>query len=240
MTEILFLLLAYLAEIAGTLGGFGSSMLLVPLAGLFYDFKTVLGITALMHVFSNISKLILFRQGLNYRLLLLIGLPSVLMVIAGARISSFVRFEYAEFILGFFLLIFSLLMVFKPSFLLPDKPQYAISGGALAGFLAGMIGTGGAIRGLTLAAFNLEKNTFIATSAAIDFGVDFSRTLIYLYQDYMDFSMWPIFLSLVLVAYSGSYTGKILLSKFSAGTFRSVVLIIIAFTGLLQVIKFLT
>jgi len=131
-------------------------------------------------------------------------------------------------------------MVFKPSFLLPDKPQYAISGGALAGFLAGMIGTGGAIRGLTLAAFNLEKNTFIATSAAIDFGVDFSRTLIYLYQDYMDFSMWPIFLSLVLVAYSGSYTGKILLSKFSAGTFRSVVLIIIAFTGLLQVIKFLT
>lgn len=238
MQDLLFLLLAFLAEIAGTLGGFGSSMILVPVAGLFYDFKTVLGITALMHVFSNVAKLILFRQAFNYRLLLLIGLPSVIMVIIGARISAFLHFEYTEFVLGVFLLSFSLLMLLNPSFLLPDKPQWAISGGALAGFLAGMIGTGGAVRGLTLAAFNLEKNTFIATSAAIDFGVDFSRTLVYLYQDYMDFTMWPMYAGLVFIAYSGSYTGKRLLTKFSPATFRSVVLLIISLTGLLQMIKF--
>lgn len=234
----LFLFLAFLAEVAGTLGGFGSSMLFVPVAGLFYDFKTVLGITALMHVFSNISKLILFRQGFNYRILLLIGLPSVIMVIAGARLSAFVHFRYAAFILGIFLLAFSLLMLFNPGFLLPDKPHWAISGGAIAGFLAGIIGTGGAVRGLTLAAFNLEKNTFIATSAAIDFGVDFSRTLIYFYQDYMDVGNIPLFLALVFVAYSGSYSGKLLLGKFSTDTFRKIVLVIIAITGLLQIITF--
>lgn len=235
---IFFLILAFVAEIAGTLGGFGSSMLFVPLAGLFYDFKTVLGITAIMHVFSNISKLILFRQGFSYRLILLIGLPSVMMVVAGARISAFVHFKNAEFILGIFLLAFSLLMLVNPGFLLPDKPVWAVSGGAVAGFLAGMIGTGGAVRGLTLAAFNLEKNAFIATSAAIDFGVDFSRTIIYLYQDYMDWRNWPLFLSLIFIAYAGSYSGKILLSRFSAQTFRSTVLLIISLTGLFQIISF--
>jgi hypothetical protein len=39
----------------------------------------------------------------------------------------------------------------------------AVVGGGIAGFLAGLIGTGGAIRGLALAAFDLEKSVFVAT-----------------------------------------------------------------------------
>jgi uncharacterized protein len=54
-----------------------------------------------------------------------------------------------------------------------------------AGLLAGHIGTGGAIRGLVLAAFNLEKGVFVATSAAIDSGVDLSRMIIYLRNNYL-------------------------------------------------------
>lgn len=42
----LFFILALLAEILGTLSGFGSSILFVPIASLFLDFKIVLGITA--------------------------------------------------------------------------------------------------------------------------------------------------------------------------------------------------
>jgi hypothetical protein len=38
------------------------------------------------------------------------------------------------------------------------------TGGVISGFMAGLIGTGGAIRGVTLAAFGLEKDIFIATS----------------------------------------------------------------------------
>jgi uncharacterized membrane protein YfcA len=234
----LFLFLAYLAEIAGTLGGFGSSMLFVPIAGFFYDFKTVLGITALMHVFSNISKLVLFREGFNLRLLLLIGIPSVLMVIVGARLSALVKFDYAELILGVFLLSFSLLMLRKPDFTLPDKPAWATSGGALAGFLAGFIGTGGAVRGLTMAAFQLEKNTFIATSAAIDFGVDFSRALVYFFQDYMHQDQWLLYLGLIVVAYTGSWSGKLLLTRFSTEAFRKLVLSIIAITGAVHLYMF--
>jgi uncharacterized membrane protein YfcA len=54
----------------------------------------------------------------------------------------------------------------------------------------------------------------------------------------MDVGNIPLFLALVFVAYSGSYSGKLLLGKFSTDTFRKIVLVIIAITGLLQIITF--
>ncbi|MBU6325578.1 MAG: sulfite exporter TauE/SafE family protein, partial [Bacteroidetes bacterium] len=67
---LLFLLLLFLAEILGTIGGFGSSLFMIPLAGLFYPFHQVLLITAFLHVVSNLSKIALFRYGLSKFLLL--------------------------------------------------------------------------------------------------------------------------------------------------------------------------
>ena len=45
MFVFLFFLIALLSEIVGTIGGFGSSVFFVPLAGLFFDFHTVLALT---------------------------------------------------------------------------------------------------------------------------------------------------------------------------------------------------
>ena len=66
----------------------------------------------------------------------------------------------------------------------PKKPQ-AIFGGVLSGFSAGLLGSGGAIRGITMGAFNLEKSTFIATSAFIDLAIDSTRTVVYYQNGYI-------------------------------------------------------
>jgi len=81
--QYLFLLLALIAEIIGTIGGFGSSVFFVPLGNFYFDFYSVLGITALFHLSSNISKIFLFKKGLNKKLILYIGIPSVLFVSVG-------------------------------------------------------------------------------------------------------------------------------------------------------------
>jgi uncharacterized membrane protein YfcA len=64
----LFFLLALLAEIIGTISGFGSSILFVPIASLFLDFKVVLGITAVFHVFSNLAKIYFFHEGIDKKI----------------------------------------------------------------------------------------------------------------------------------------------------------------------------
>ena len=177
MFVFLFFLIALLSEIVGTIGGFGSSVFFVPLAGLFFDFHTVLALTSILHVFSNAAKLVLFGRHVRWRLLLLLGIPSVVCVILGALLSTKLQFKYTELILGLFLIGFSVLFYCKPLIKLRPDNLNAVSAGGIAGFLAGVIGTGGAIRGLALAAFDLKKGVFVATSAAIDSGVDFSRMI---------------------------------------------------------------
>jgi hypothetical protein len=101
----------------------------------------------------------------------------------------------------------------------------------MAGFMAGFIGTGGVIRGLVLASFNLEKNFFVGTSAAIDFGVDLSRTIIYLDDEYLDKKLWWYLPILLGAAFAGSYIGKRLLGKIPQVLFKRIVLGLIFIIG---------
>lgn len=229
---ILFFLITLLAEILGTIGGFGSSLFFVSLAQFFYDFQTVLALTGLLHIFSNTAKIVLFRKTIDWRLVLWLGVSSVVLAIVGAYVTRMVSFTYARIVLGIFLLVFSLFFFWKPDFKLSATIPSSILGGSLAGFLAGFIGTGGAIRGLVLASFNLEKNLFVGTSAAIDFGVDLSRTIIYLDADYLKRELWMYIPLLLIASFLGSYLGKLILGKLSQEKFRVILLSLILVMGL--------
>ena len=84
---------------------------------------------------------------------------------------------------------------------------------------------------------NLEKNAFVATSAAIDMGVDFSRSLIYLKNGFIQKEHLSYVLMLIAVAFIGSYIGKKILKKVSQESFRTIVLAMIFLVGLILLVK---
>lgn len=232
----IFIILSLLAEVLGTVGGFGSSVFFVPIANFFFDFQSVLGITALYHLSSNITKITFFKKGLDKTLVLYLGIPAIIFVSIGAYFSKYFNPVVLTYILGFFLIVSSLLfLIFKKLSVNPDTKN-AILGGSLSGLSAGLLGTGGAIRGMTMAAFKLDKHKFIATSAVIDLGVDFSRTIVYYFNGYMhkeDLYLIPI---LIVVSIIGTWIGKKILNKISQEQFRYFVLILILVIGILSVI----
>lgn len=237
MSLLYFILLSLLAEILGTVGGFGSSLFFVPIAGFFFDFHSVLGITALFHLSSNTSKIALFRKGFDKRLVFSIGIPAVLFVIGGAYLSRFFDNRWLELALAVFLIAISALLLVFRSFTLKPTLVNSVTGGAISGLTAGLLGTGGAIRGLTLAAFNLDKERFIATSAIIDLVIDLSRSVVYFSNGYMhrhDLYLVPI---LLLVAITGTAVGKKILVRFSEARFRSIVLLLVLVVGLITLAK---
>ncbi|WP_299667791.1 sulfite exporter TauE/SafE family protein [uncultured Polaribacter sp.] len=232
-----FILLSLIAEILGTVGGFGSSVFFVPIANFFFDFQSVLGITALFHLASNISKIAIFKKGFDKRIVLNLGIPAVLFVSVGAYFSKFLDPKILTYILGFFLIILSLLfLLFKKLKINPNKKN-AIIGGSLSGLSAGLLGTGGAIRGITLAAFKMNKNKFIATSAIIDLGVDFSRTIVYYFNGYMNKQHLYLIPILIGVSILGTWAGKKMLDKISQEQFRGFVLLLILAIGIVSVIS---
>ena len=236
---IYFILLALLAEVLGTVGGFGSSLFFVPIAGFFLDFHSVLGITAVFHLASNITKIAMFKKGFDKVMIIRMGIPAVLFVIAGAFLTKYIDSKLLEISLAIFLIALSSFLIMFRNFKIEPTSFNAISGGITSGFVAGLLGTGGAIRGLVLAAFSMRMEVFIVTSAIIDLAIDASRSVVYFSNGYVhkdDLYLIPI---LLVVSVIGTFIGKKILEKISETQFKFIVLSLILVTGLVTLIKFM-
>ncbi len=234
---ILFIALALIAEIIGTVGGFGSSLFFIPIASYFLDFHSVLGITAVYHVMSNLTKIALFRQGVDKKVILWIGIPSVIFVIIGAYLSSYFQAKWLELFLAVFLIVLSIVLFVYSNIKLKPNFVNSFSGGVLSGFLAGVIGTGGAIRGIVLASFDLSPSAFIATSSIIDLSIDLSRSVVYFFNGFIhthDLYLLPI---LAVVSIVGTFLGKKIVLKLSNNQFKKGVLILVFVTGIVSLVK---
>lgn len=123
----IFLLLALVAEIIGTIGGFGSSVFFVPLGNFYFDFYSVLGLTAIFHLSSNISKILFFKKGLDKSLLLNIGVPSVIFVAIGGVLSKYLDGAILEIVLGFFLIALSLFFLIRKKVIIAPTSKTRLS-----------------------------------------------------------------------------------------------------------------
>lgn len=207
----------------------------VPIANFYFDFESVLGLTAIYHLSSNLSKIVLFKKGLDKKLLINIGVPSVIFVVIGGLLTKLVDGQYLEIVLGAFLIVLALVFLINKNLVINPTRRNAVIGGSLSGFSAGLLGTGGAIRGLTMAAFNLEKSVFIATSAFIDFLIDFSRTFVYYYNGYIhqhDLIYVPFLLVIGIV---GTAIGKRILNYIPQDKFKRLSLTLILIIGIVTI-----
>lgn len=167
-----------------------------------------------------------------------LGLPAVVFVVLGSWASRFLNTLILQAALGVFLVALSLLFMIRRQLILKATVRNSILGGSLSGFSAGLLGTGGAIRGLTMSAFNLEKSVFIATSALIDLIIDLSRTVVYWSNGYIhkhDLMYLPF---LVVVGLLGTWLGKNILAYLPQEKFRTISLELILIIGLVTLGSF--
>lgn len=229
---ILFFLSAFIAEIIGTIAGFGSSTIFFPLALFFYDFRTALVLVALFHIFGNLGRIGFFRHGLDKRLIIIFGIPSVLLTLLGALLVSYISQDLLKGILGIFLALYAAISLWKENLQAKSTALNAIIGGGLSGFLAGLIGTGGALRGAFLTAFGLPKEKYIATAAVIALAVDVTRIPIYFAQGFLDEQFYWSIPLLFVIAFLGSFTGKQIIKRVPQKQFRKIVLGAILIIGI--------
>ncbi|MDP3973749.1 MAG: sulfite exporter TauE/SafE family protein [Candidatus Daviesbacteria bacterium] len=230
--EILFFLSAFVSEIIGTIAGFGSSTVFLPLALLFFDFKTALVLVALLHIFGNIGRISFFKSGLDKHTLIVFGIPSVVMSLIGASLVTYTSQDLLKGALGIFLVIYAILSLWKEDLKVKESLFSSIIGGGLSGFLAGLIGTGGALRGAFLTAFSLPKEKYIATAAAIALAVDVTRIPIYFAGGFLGSQFYFYIPILFVMAIAGSFIGKQILKRVPQKAFKKMVLIAILIIGI--------
>jgi len=232
--NILFVSVSYLAAVAATLAGFGSSTLLVPVAIHFMDVRTAVFIVACFHLFNNLFKIRLFWRKIDFKTFLLFGIPSIIFAFTGAFFISILPVDIIKKVLGVFLIIYAIYSLIKPRFAIKKSKWTAIAGGSFSGLLAGLIGLGGAIRGAFLVTFNLAKEIYVGTSAAIATVIDLTRIPTYIFTGAArEIESYIILLLFLIVsAYFVVRTGKALLNRINQDTFRRIVSVALFLVGI--------
>ena len=229
---VVFLICAFGAEVIGTMAGFGAATILTPIAALFMDVKVAIAIVACFHLFGNISRLMFFGRHIHWKMCAQFGVPGVLCTLAGAAVTAGLSSATVKLAFGLFLLLYvgcSTLM--SDRMRLPQHPSTLIGGGVLSGFIAGLIGTGGAVRSACLLAFDLPKEVYIGTSAAIALVVDATRLPVYLAGRFIPGQLVPIIITLIGSAFAGAWLGQRLVRRVSAAAFKRFVLTMLLLMG---------
>jgi uncharacterized protein len=222
---ILFFISALISEIIGTMAGFGSSTIFLPLALLFVDFKTAIILVAIFHLFGNLSRIIFFREGFDKRIILQFGVPSIFFSILGALLIGVLPQPILKLVLGIFLITTSVSFLIKPRLKIPANTSTFIAGGSVTGFITALVGTGGALRATLLQGFNIEKIKYIATAATIALATDATRIPVYISRGFLREQYFIYIPILFGIALAGSFVGRRIVKMIDQELFRKIVLV---------------
>ena len=234
MTTVLLLgLLTLVASGLGTLTGFGTSTLMVPVLAYWFPLPVTLLFVGIIHLCGDIWKIILFRTGFDWRLVLGFALAGVIGSYFGATLALGAGELPLKRILGVFLVLYVVFLFFKREWALPKTNSTSIIGGLLSGLFAGFFGVGGAVRGAFLTVFDLPKSVYIMTSGLIALFIDTTRVTKYLTGGtLLDQRLFYTLLVCIPLSFTGAVIAKKFLDRIPQKAFRLFVGIFIGLVGI--------
>lgn len=187
--EYIFIgVVAFFASLVTFYTGFGLGTILMPVMAIFLPLPLAISITAVVHLFHSLLRTGLLWAKIDWTITLRFGGLAVLSAIPGVwllqRLSLFppiARYSWGviswlHLLIGLLLILFGTLeMIGKRGV----RKKHLVFGGILSGFFGGLTGNQGAFRSIFLVSSNLDKEAFIATSAAISTAVDLLRLTLY-------------------------------------------------------------
>lgn len=223
MDIVLIAALTVIASFAGTLSGFGTSTIMIPVLVMALPPVEAIFLVSIIHWFGNVWKVLLFRTGLDARIVALFGVPGVLASLAGAFLTFDIDPQDMVRVLGGALSAYALFLLVDKGFRIRPLARNAVLGGALSGFFAGFLGFGGVLRGMFLSAFDLPKATYIATAGAIGLYVDSARIIAYVTGGArMDPRFWWGLLAFLPLSFASAHLAKRLVDRIPQEAFRKV------------------
>ena len=222
MTEAALLcVLTFVAAGIGTATGFGTSTIMIPVMTVFVPLPIALLFVGIIHLCGDIWKVLLFKGGLDFKLVLGFGLAGIAASYLGATLSFIAEDLPLKKILGAFLLAYVGFLLLKRQWALPKTSGTAVCGGALSGLFAGFFGVGGAVRGAFLTAFDLPKEVYIFTSGLIALFIDITRLWQYIRGGTrLESSFLNALILCIPISFVAAYLAKTFLNKLPQRFFR--------------------
>lgn len=236
--ELLLCLLTFFASGIGTATGFGTSTIMMPVLALFVPIPVALLFVGIIHLCGDVWKIILFKTGFDWKLILGFGLSGIIASFLGASLSLHATGLPFKKILGVFLILYVMFLFLKRDWALPKTRGTAVCGGLLSGLFAGFFGVGGAVRGAFLAAFNLPKEVYVFTSGLIALFIDVTRVSRYAWGGTrMETDLLYALIVCIPISFVGAYLAKKFLNRMPQKFFRVFVGFFLAQVGVMLLVR---
>jgi uncharacterized membrane protein YfcA len=232
---------AFGASLLKFYSGFGLGTLLLPVFAFLYPIPTAVSLTAIVHLSSNLFKLVLVSPLADRSVLLRFGVPAVISAVLGAFLLKFLPGSdplavyriagHEASVTPLKLTIASLMLFFAAMEIVPSLKKlefdrkYLPLGGVLSGFFGGLSGHQGAFRSAFLARAGLSVPAFVGTGVVIACGVDFARLLVY-HAEFSRGLLWAhagVLLTAIAGTSLGAWAGNFFIQKIRMGAVRALV-----------------
>jgi uncharacterized protein len=245
MEYVVIWITAALASALALPSGFGLGTLLMPAFALFFPLDLSIAMTAVVHLFNNIFKFVLYGKSADSGVLVRFGVPAIIAAFLGARVllvlvglRPLATYSIGDWVLhiqpvkAIVALLIALFALFD---FIPFLRNVSFGrrllplGGVLSGFLGGLTGHQGALRSAFLIRSGLSKESFIATGVVLGCLVDFSRISVYsAYFSSEGFrESWPVVAGAVLCACVGAFAAERAVRKVALPAVRLLVAIML-------------
>ena len=221
------LALAALAIVAGAIAsvaGFGIGSLLTPALAVQTGTKLAVAAITIPHCIGSAQRLWILRDRVDRDVLVGFGAASAIGGLAGALAHVWISSRTLAVVFGLIVAIAGVSELTRWVQHVRWGRSAAWIAGALSGALGGLVGNQGGIRTAAMLGFDVPKESFVATSAAIALVVDGARLPVYLATQWRGIvALWPILILLTIAVVIGTVLGTRLLAQLPQQTFRRLI-----------------
>ena len=204
----------FFASFISTIGGYGTGALVMATGMMFFDAREILGITTLVFLTNNITKLALFGKHIDLKISKTFIIWSVPAAVLGASLTIYIPSSGIQLGLGAMIVFYLVAKYLKlGSKLKVTQPVIRIAS-ILYGLITSLTGTGGIIKAAVFIEVGLVKEAFIATFALTSMFVNITKLIIYSNYHYINSSNLEVALTAIVFCISGIFLGKYVLKKF--------------------------
>jgi uncharacterized protein len=175
---VLFVLVVGL--LAGTISGIvgtGSSIMLMPVLAYEYGPKQAVPIMAIAAVFANLSRILAWWREVDWRACAAYSVTGIPAAALGARTLLALPSHAVDITIGLFLIAMVPARHWLARHQLKANLWHLALGGAVIGFLTGIVVSTGPLSVPLFLFYGLSKGAFLATEAASSLGLYFSKSV---------------------------------------------------------------
>lgn len=232
MDLVLLSLISFSAFFLSIITGGGSPLILIPVISLLFGLESVAPIITIGLLFSNLQRVYLFADQINWPTTRWYAPGAVPAAILGAYFLTKIHLEGLQIIVGIIFILLAINFLFRSkSSSSSVQSWHFLPTGLLNAIASSLIGSTGSVMNPLYLGFGLNKNEFVATKSLHNVILHLVKITAYLGLGALNRDYFIEGLVLGLSSFPANILGKMTLARIGEETFSQLIFFVMAISG---------